>query len=137
MQTQDAFRIYKSTTCTEIEGLQGAGSCYRVKHLVGEVYECKDCEKGYYLDSSDSLCYAKDETTSNSYLLYVTSTDQDDSQQDGSFEKPFEFLLNAIEKAKELGAKHAESTVTITLLNDGDHYLLRKRYYQYKPFFSD
>jgi len=23
MQTQDAFRIYKSTTCTEIEGLQG------------------------------------------------------------------------------------------------------------------
>ena len=67
-----------------------------------------------YLDEQTYICILKTaDTVPPNFEIFVSPDNQDDSTQDGSETSPFEWFYNALRKANELGAPHAESTVTI------------------------
>jgi hypothetical protein len=89
-----------------------------------------------YLDEHTYQCKPKNKQTLSDGEVFLSPSFQFDDQNNGSLQKPFNFLNNAITRAIELGAEYKESTVTIYLMK-GDHFVLRKDYQMYDPAISD
>jgi hypothetical protein len=118
-----------------------SASCYE---CVRSSY-CLSCKTGKYLSkSSSSVTYGSCVSKSGSatFSIYVTSYVSPNSNTvqsiTGSFTNPFNTIMDAVEKAYELGAPYFSATVYIYLIDSGDaHAMLRTNVDYYMSSSSD
>ena len=92
--------------------------------------------KGYYLKRTSYLvtygvCTLKSSVSSPSYTLYVNNVNYVNAKSaqaitGTSLTDSFNTLQDGMAKAYELGAPYTSATITIILIEGGDHALVRK-----------